>query len=56
MNSIPLIKVILLGIGYVLFIEIYQAVLPWRDFGFDDILWGSVGVVSVAILFYPLVK
>ncbi len=46
-NQLP---VILLGIGYVLFIEIYQAVLPWRSFGFDDILWGSVGVVSVAIL------
>ena len=54
MNSIPLIKVILLGIGYVLFIEIYQAVLPWRDFGFDDILWGSAGVMSVAIMFYPI--
>jgi len=54
MNPIPLIKVILIGIGYVIFIEIYQAILPWRDFGFDDILWGSVGVVSVAILFFPL--
>ena len=61
MNPIPLysrklltgqaiIKVILLGIGYVLFIEIYQAIIPWRSFGFDDILWGSVGVVSGSIL------
>jgi len=49
-NPIPSIKVVLLGTGYVLFIEIYQAILPWRSFGFDDILWGSVGVVSVAIL------
>ncbi len=48
------IKVILLGIGYVLFIEIYQAILPWRSFGFDDILWGCVGVVSVVILFFSL--
>jgi len=54
MNSNPLIKVILLGIGYVLFIEIYQAILPWRSFGFDDILWGCVGVVCATILFYPL--
>ena len=54
MHPIQLSKVILLGIGYVLFIEIYQAILPWRSFGFDDILWGSVGVVSVPILFYPL--
>jgi len=48
-NPIPLSRVILLGIGYVLFIEIYQAILPWRSFGFDDILWGSAGVVSVVI-------
>ena len=50
MNSNPLIKVLLLGIGYVLFIEIYQAILPWRSFGFDDILWGSAGVLSVPIM------
>ena len=50
MNPIPLSRVILLGIGYVLFIEIYQAILPWRSFGFDDILWGSTGVMSVAIM------
>ena len=49
MILIPLSKVVLLGIGYVLFIEIYQTVLPWRSVGFDDILWGSVGVVSVPI-------
>ena len=49
-NPIPLSRVILLGIRYVLFIEIYQAILPWRGFGFDDILWGSIGVMSVAIL------
>jgi len=48
-NPIPLSRVILLGIGYVLFIELYQAILPWRSFGFDDILWGSAGVVSVVI-------
>jgi len=53
-HSIPLSKVILLGIGYVLFIEIYQAILPWRNFGVDDILWGSTGVMSVAIMFYPI--
>ena len=50
MNPTPFIKVILLGIGYVLFIEIYQAILPWRSFGFDDILWGSVGVVSMVVM------
>ena len=49
-NQLLAIKVILLGIGYVLFIEIYQAILPWRNFGVDDILWGSGGVVSVVIL------
>ena len=48
MVPIPLIKVILIGIENVLLIDIYQAILPWRGFGFDDILWGSVGVVSVA--------
>ena len=49
-NPIPLGKIVLLGIGYVLFIEIYQAILPWRSFGFDDILWGSIGMVSVPVL------
>jgi len=49
-NQLPAIKVILLGIGYVLFIEIYQTILPWRDFGVNDIRWGSVGVVSTAVL------
>jgi len=49
-NPIPWIKVILIGIGYVLLIEIYQAILPWRSFGFDDILWGSLGVINVAII------
>jgi len=51
MIPIPLSKVIFLGIGYVLFIEIYQAILPWRSFGFDDIFWDSVGVMSVAIMY-----
>jgi len=51
MHPIPLIKVILIGIGYVMFIEIYQTILPWRSFGFDDILWGSTGVMSVAIMY-----
>jgi len=50
-NFIPFIKVILLGIGYALFIEIYQAILPWRSFGFDDIFWDSTGVMSVAIMY-----
>jgi len=50
-ESNPFIKVILLGIGYALFIEIYQVILPWRSFGFDDIFWDSAGVMSVAIMY-----
>ena len=49
-SRIPLLKVILTGVVYVLFIEIYQAVIPWRSFGFDDILWGIIGTISAPIL------
>ncbi len=44
-RPIPLIKIGLVAFGYGLFIEIYQAVLPWRSFGLDDLFWNTVGVL-----------
>ena len=44
-GKIPLGRVALLAIGYGLFIEVYQWILPWRGFGLDDLLWNTVGVL-----------
>ena len=54
----PLVKVGILAGGYGLFIEIYQAIIPWRSFGFDDIIWNSAGVIFalVAIKLFEFVN
>lgn len=37
--------------GYGLLIELYQALLPWRSFGLDDLAWNAVGVlVGLAVM------
>lgn len=33
------------ALGYGLLIELYQALLPWRSFGLDDLVWNGVGVL-----------
>jgi VanZ family protein len=33
------------ALGYGLLIELYQALLPWRSFGLDDLAWNAVGVL-----------
>ena len=40
------------GIGYGLFIELYQGILPWRAFGFDDLFWNVIGVLFATAVFY----
>ena len=32
--------------GYGVLIELYQGLLPWRSFGWDDVLWNTAGVVG----------
>ena len=49
-KRIPLINVGLLSIGYGVFIEVYQGVLPWRSFGLDDLLWNCAGVLFFVAL------
>jgi len=49
-RSIPLAIVAILAIGYGFIIEAYQGVLPSRTFGFDDLLWNTVGVLFVLAL------
>ena len=44
-GKIPLGRVVLLALGYSLFIELYQWILPWRGFGLDDLLWNTVGIL-----------
>lgn len=43
--SVPLAKIAVIASGYGLIIEAYQGVLPWRSFGFDDIVWNTAGVL-----------
>ena len=50
--DVPLKIVAVLAIGYGFFIEAYQGILPWRSFGFDDLLWNTVGVVIFLLLFH----
>jgi len=44
-GSTPLARVAMLAIGYCLLIEVYQAILPWRSFGLDDVFWNTAGVL-----------
>ena len=41
----PWARVAVVAIGFGLLIEVYQAALPWRAFGLDDLLWNAVGVL-----------
>lgn len=41
----------LIGIGYSLFIELYQAILPYRTFGLDDLLWNTTGIIIAVLVF-----
>jgi glycopeptide antibiotics resistance protein len=47
-RSIPVVMVVLLASGYGLFIEVFQAILPWRTFGLDDLAWDTAGVLCFA--------
>ena len=50
-RPIPLAKVALLAFGYGLLIEVYQAILPWRSFGLDDLAWNTVGILFFLAVF-----
>lgn len=41
----------LIGIGYSLFIELYQAILPYRSFGLDDLFWNTTGIIFAILVF-----
>ena len=43
--SIPRARVGFLASGYGALIELYQAILPWRSFGRDDLALDTVGVL-----------
>jgi hypothetical protein len=43
--GVPFARIAALTIGYGFCIEIYQAILPWRSFGFDDLCWNTIGVL-----------
>jgi VanZ family protein len=43
--SIPIVKVAVVASGYSLLIELYQAILPWRSMGLDDLIWNTAGVL-----------
>jgi len=49
-GSIPLAKVASFAVGYGLFIEAYQGLLPWRSFGVDDMVWNTAGAVFVVVV------
>ena len=51
-RAIPAVRIGVLASGYGVMIEIYQAILPWRSFGLDDLTWNTVGV----LFFLALVK
>ena len=57
-ENLSLIRVAVIVCGYGLFIEVYQAIIPWRSFGIDDIIWNSAGVLFflVVIKFSRLVN
>ena len=42
--------VAVLAVGYGSFIEVYQGILPWRTFGFDDLFWNTLGILFVLAL------
>ena len=36
--------------GYGFLIELYQGLLPWRTFGWDDLLWNLVGAAATILM------
>ncbi|MEE8389460.1 MAG: VanZ family protein [Anaerolineae bacterium] len=44
-DTVPFATATVLASGYGLLIEVYQAILPWRSFGLDDVAWNTMGVV-----------
>jgi VanZ family protein len=55
-KPIPFIKIGLIAFGYGLSIEIYQAILPWRSFGLDDLIWNTIGVLFFLGLSHRLAR
>ena len=49
-RPIPFLKVAGFTAGYGLLIEVYQAILPWRDFGLDDLFWNITGAACSLVL------
>lgn len=40
-----MVKVAVIASSYGLFLEVYQGILPWRNFGLDDLIWNAAGVL-----------
>ena len=49
-RNVSLVRVAFLACGYGLFIEVYQAIIPWRSFGIDDIIWNMAGVIFISAM------
>ncbi len=49
-SNLPYYKAGLIGVGYSIFIEVYQGILPWRSFGLDDLLWDMMGVAFAILI------
>ena len=50
-SSLPYVRIGLFALGFGLFIEIYQMILPYRSFKLDDLFWDFVGIVFILLLF-----
>ena len=44
-RPVPFINVAIIAMSYGFLIEVYQGILPWRTFGFDDFVWNTLGVL-----------
>jgi len=53
--TVPFFKIILYSTGYGLFIELFQIPLPYRFFGFNDLVFDFLGAVAAAALFKLIV-
>lgn len=50
-TELPFFIIFLLAMGYGLFIEMWQAILPYRSFGVDDLVFDFLGVMSGMLVF-----